>query len=201
MNIYVRQLDQTERGFLRRQIKELQREQESVQNKIDGLVDLLLDKVIDLTDFERKKLALRQRQREIDTQLANNREGDDNFKNALISFLYLMSDAYDLFMGSTTEQKRRLINFMFANLELKGTTLCYKMKKPFDLFLECTSEEEWCALEDSNLWPLVPETNALTPFIRANILLYTNKYLSQPTVSNAFNFHYIFSDKTTFIYL
>ncbi len=74
------------------------------------------DQGIDRTDFERKKLALRQRQREIDTQLANNREGDDNFKNTLISLLHLMSNAYDLFL----------------------------------LFLECTSEEEWCAREDSN---------------------------------------------------
>ena len=33
--------------------------------------------------------------------------------------------AYDAFKSGTLEQRRRLVNFVFSNLELKGLTLCY----------------------------------------------------------------------------
>lgn len=32
---------------------------------------------------------------------------------------------YDPFKLGTFEQRRRLMNFVFSNLELKGLTLCY----------------------------------------------------------------------------
>ena len=35
------------------------------------------------------------------------------------------SGAYDAFKLETPEQRRRLMNFVFSNLELKGLTLCY----------------------------------------------------------------------------
>lgn len=35
------------------------------------------------------------------------------------------SGAYDAFKLGTLEQRRRLMNFVFSNLELKGLALCY----------------------------------------------------------------------------
>lgn len=35
------------------------------------------------------------------------------------------SGAYDAFKFGTLEQRRRLVNFVFSNLELKGLTLFY----------------------------------------------------------------------------
>ncbi|MGH1384317.1 recombinase family protein [Kordia sp.] len=146
---YIREVDYTEREFVRRHRKELLKEQDSILVKLDSLMELLLERIIDSDDFTRKKTALKERLDEIDLQLKENRNGDDNFKETLISLIDLASQAYDLFKGSTVEQKRRLVNFMFSNLNLKGATLCYTMKKPFDQFIKCTDDSQWCALVDS----------------------------------------------------
>lgn len=148
---YLRQADKTERDFLKKQMAELQREYVKVQNRLDGLMDLLLDGVIDRDDFEKKKHKLRDIQISVETKIAAHREGDDNFKNALLTLLSLISDVYAGFTnaGSTIEQKRQILNFVFSNLSLKGTTLCYKIRKPFDEFIKCSTKSEWCPLVDS----------------------------------------------------
>ena len=146
---YVRETDQAERAFLRRQVDELQRERAKLQNRLDILMDLLLDGTIDRQDFEIQKVRLRNQQADLETHIAANREGDDGFKNTLISLVSLSSQSLDLFTVSTIEQKRKLLNFVFANLSLNGRTLCYSLRKPFDLFLNLAKAEEWRPLVDS----------------------------------------------------
>ena len=146
---YIRETDQAERAFLRRQMGELQREHSRVQNRLDLLMDLLLDGTIDREDFETQKRRLREQQVDIENHMSANREGDESFKNALISLVSLSSQAHDLFTGSTVEQKRKLLNLVFANLSLNGRTLCYSLRKPFDQFAATTKTEEWLTLVDS----------------------------------------------------
>lgn len=140
---YIREVDYTEREFVRRHRKELIKEQDSILAKLDSLMELLLERIIDRSDFTRKKTALNERLDEIDLQLKDDRNGDENFKETLISLVELSSQAHELFKSSTVEQKRRLVNFMFANLNLKGATLCYSLKKPFDQFMKCTNDSQW----------------------------------------------------------
>lgn len=140
---YIREVDYTEREFFRRQLKELRQEQDSIHRKLDSLMELLMEGVIDRSDFVRKKTSLKERLEEIHLKLKDNENGDDNFKDTLINLVELASKAHELFQSSTVEQKRRLVNFMFANLSLKGATLCYDLKKPFDQFIKCTNEGEW----------------------------------------------------------
>jgi len=47
----------------------------------------------------------------------------------------LASRAYELFEFSKVEQKRQLINFVLSNLKLKGKTLEFEIRKPFDVFI------------------------------------------------------------------
>jgi len=54
--------------------------------------------------------------------------------------------AYELFESSKIEQKRKLINYVFSNLELKGATLSYSLRKPFDLMVDCSTRSEWLGL-------------------------------------------------------
>ncbi len=60
--------------------------------------------------------------------------------------------AYELFESSKIEQKRKLINYVFSNLELDGVTLRYTLRKPFDLMVDCSTRSEWLGREDSNLY-------------------------------------------------
>ena len=54
---YIRDTDKTERAFLRRQMADLKKDYTAAQNRLDGLMDLLLDGTIDKEEFERKKLS------------------------------------------------------------------------------------------------------------------------------------------------
>ncbi|MBN8820638.1 MULTISPECIES: recombinase family protein [unclassified Spirosoma] len=146
---YIRETDQAERVFLRRQMGELQRQHALLQNRLDTLMDLLLDGTIDRHDFDTKKSSLRSQQMDVENHMAANREGDDSFKNSLISLVSLSSQAHELFTLSSVEQKRKLINFVFANLSLNGRTLCFSLRKPFDQFINCTYEQEWLSLVDT----------------------------------------------------
>ena len=146
---YIRETDQAERAFLRRQMGELQREHAMLQNRLDALMDLLLDKTIERSEFEFKKARLRDQQKDVENLIAANREGDEGFKNALISLVSLSAKTHDLFLTSTIEQKRRLLNHVFANLSLNGRTLCYSLRKPFDQFFNVVKIEEWRYLVDT----------------------------------------------------
>lgn len=63
----------------------------------------------------------------------------------------IASMAYELFESSNIEQKRKLINYVFSNLELEGVTLRYSLRKPFDLMVDCSTRSEWLGHKDSNL--------------------------------------------------
>jgi site-specific DNA recombinase len=55
----------------------------------------------------------------------------------------LASETYKTFHGSEISQKRKMIKFVFQNLELNGkkleTFLCF----PFDIFEKTTTRTEW----------------------------------------------------------
>ena len=66
----------------------------------------------------------------------------------------LASRAYELFEFSKVEQKRKLINFVLSNLKLKGKTLEFELRKPFDVFISLKNAKNcyvWLGREDSNL--------------------------------------------------
>jgi len=60
--------------------------------------------------------------------------------------LDICSRAYELFEISKVEQKRQLINFVLSNLQLRGKTLEFELKKPFDVLVNiqnCKNRSEW----------------------------------------------------------
>jgi site-specific DNA recombinase len=150
---YVRQTDRTERDFLRRNITELQKEQTQMQSRMDALMDLLLDNAIERGEYEQKRSALRAKLAKVAERIKAQQNGDDNFKEALISIITIAAEAKELFLGSTNEEKRTLLNYVFSNLTLSGATLCYSLKKPFDMMLNCPDFAKWRARMDSNHRP------------------------------------------------
>jgi len=52
--------------------------------------------------------------------MKNYLKADQNFKLTVNTVLSIASKAYELFKSSNIEQKRKLINYVFSNLELEG---------------------------------------------------------------------------------
>ena len=140
-----------EKDYHKDKIKELQSEHTKIQSRLDRLTDLFLDGNFDKKEFKEKRGNLEQKRDDIIKEMESNNRADNNFADTLVSALKMASGAGAAFRGSDIEEKRKLINLVFQNLELKGAKLEFKLRPPFDAFIKTVKTGEWCAREDSNL--------------------------------------------------
>lgn len=152
--VYIKNSAPIEQGFHKQRIRELNAEHIKIKNRMDRLTDLFLDGDISKEVHAEKRQELMQKREDIMQEIEQHNNADDKFSDQLISLIELASNAAEIFKGSNTEGKRKLINFVFSNLEL--------MRPPFDMFVKCTEIEEWWARQDLNLRPLRYERSALT---------------------------------------
>ncbi len=140
-----------EQEYYQQRIKELNCEHAKITTRVDKLTDLFLDGDIDKNTYEEKHKQLIQKRKDIIREIENHTNADDKFSELLINLVELASGAFVAFKGSTIERKRKLINLVFGNLELKDGKLDFMLRPPFDMFTKCTKIGEWRTLEDSNL--------------------------------------------------
>ena len=145
---HIRKTDHVEREYLRRQMTELHKTSLRLREKINQLMDLLMDGVIEREDYKTKRHELIEKLEETETLLKAHQAGDDGFIDALIDLLFIASRSPEMFKGSTIAQKRQLVNFVFANLELKGDKLLYSLNSPFDMFVQTKGIAKWRRLID-----------------------------------------------------
>lgn len=81
----------------------------------------------------------KQKQADINLQIELLTEADEGFLITSSYLLELAHNAYDLFESSKTPQKRQLVNFVFSNLQLRGKTLEFNLKQPFDALLAASN--------------------------------------------------------------
>ncbi|HJK88832.1 MAG TPA: hypothetical protein QKA34_05370, partial [Candidatus Megaira endosymbiont of Mesostigma viride] len=53
---------------------------------------------------------------------------DDNFNERMIDVLQIAANAHKVFLLSTNEKKRRLINLVLSTVKLKGRKLLYTIR-------------------------------------------------------------------------
>jgi hypothetical protein len=131
---HIRSTNTEKKIFHRGQTASLKKEHTEIEERLDKVVDLLMDKVIDKGEFENKKKKLKDRQYEIDELIHSFDEADDKFSKCLIDLINIATGALDDFKGSDITRKRELLNFVFQNLQLRGKKLEYKMRYPFSEF-------------------------------------------------------------------
>ena len=150
---HLRKSHELEKDFYHQSIKSLHKESEDIARKQDRLTDLLLDESITKDIYNNKQSQLINRRQEINQQLEQHHKGNELFKIALSSLISLASHAYDIFASSTNDEKRQLLGYVFSNLELEGSKLVYTLQKPFNLFPDLTTCQEWLPGTDSNRRP------------------------------------------------
>ena len=128
----------------------LKQEHAQLQNKLDSLIDLIADGVLTREEFARKKSQLKDRQYEISGLLASYDRVDDKFSKKLVSLINITTNALETFKGSNLKEKREFLNFVFANLSLKGCKLQYDWVFPFSELAKLTNCTTWRRERDSN---------------------------------------------------
>ena len=134
-----------EKDHYKEQLKELQTKHTKIKNRLDRLTDLFLDGEFDEDEYREKRKSLEQKRGDIVKEIESNDRADNNFSECLINTLQLASSAGKTFKGSDIEEKRKLINLVFQNLELKGQKLDFTLRPPFDAFVKMDENGEWRA--------------------------------------------------------
>jgi site-specific DNA recombinase len=150
---YLRQSHEIETQHYQDTVIALQQEAGDLTKKLSRLTDCLLDGSITKDMYAQKHDELQNRRLEVNRLLEKNTDADGQFKIALSTLFSLSSRIGELFDSSKPEEKRHLIGFVFSNLSLEGSTLCYSLRKPFDLFTDLNACKEWRAWRDSNPRP------------------------------------------------
>jgi hypothetical protein len=74
-------------------------------------------------------------------------------KCGLGNVITLLSKSAEMFASSKTEQKRRMLGFVFSNLQMEGSTLRYALRKPFEVLQQVPRNQEWRPIMDET-WHL-----------------------------------------------
>lgn len=163
---HIKNNSKAEKNYHEKRLAELHQEHVTVQKRMAKLTDLFLDGDVSKEVHDEKRAEMAAKRDEIIYEIEQYNKADDNFTNSLIGMVEVAYGAHDAFMRGTAEQKKRLMNFVMSHMELKGSTLCYRLKKPFDSFINCSDLKEWRTRQESNLRHLAPETSALSTELR-----------------------------------
>ena len=102
--------------------------------------------------YKAKHKELRQRINDITFEAQDNDEANFKFKEALCNIVVLLSKSHDLFGSSHVDEKRKLLGFVFENLQLEGSTLRFSLRKPFELLAQLPDNPVWRAGGDESAY-------------------------------------------------
>jgi len=140
-----------EEEFTKKEINLASQELKRNHKRLSNLLDLRIDGSITQDEYDKKATELRQKQHELTNKLNTLNISEEEYSITLIKLIDICSRAYELFESSKVEQKRQIINFVLTNLQLRGKTLEFELKKPFDILINlnnCHNRPVWLATVD-----------------------------------------------------
>ena len=109
-------------------INTLQTEYNSVQVRVDRLMDLLIDGSITKTDYDKKLKELKDKQYDLNIQLEEHTKADESYYITVNTMFKLAKHARELFDSS---EKRAILNYILSNYTVNEKTPCITMRSPF----------------------------------------------------------------------
>jgi site-specific DNA recombinase len=101
----------------------LQNEYNLSIKRLDALLDMRLDGSITKDAYDKKALLLKQGQIEISSKMEGLARSDENFYETLPALLDIASRAHELFESSEIEKKRKIINMLIPNFEIRDKNI------------------------------------------------------------------------------
>lgn len=139
----LQQAGQAALNTAQRRLGQIAKEKEVwVQKEASGLIS---------SEIVNNKLqALTEEEQTLQAKLSNRPEASKHTAWTLTRAINLLSRLPELFAGSQPEQKRKILNLIFANLSLKDKKLEIIYKKPFNLLAEGSK----CCIWGANQLPV-----------------------------------------------
>lgn len=123
-------------------IKALRQEYDKIQQRLNRLMDMMLDASITKDEYDKKLKELKEKQHDIDIQLQEHTQADENYYITAGTVLNLAKGALELFeslgKSSNVAKQRDLLNFLLQNCVANGKNLEYSLRSPFNHILSFT---------------------------------------------------------------
>lgn len=127
----------------------LSAELSKLENRSTRLYDSYLDGDIDKPTYKSKSIEIQQRRNSLNQKLSSLETASQDYYNNAVAVMELVRDAPLLFeQSSEPEDKRRILNILFQNLELHDEKLLLKYKKPFDSMASLQNNSSWLGIVD-----------------------------------------------------
>lgn len=120
------------KDFHKKAIDALNKDYSIIQNRVNGLIDLLADKSITKEEYDRKIKQYKEDQYEITLKLNEYTTADHQYYITAGTVLNLARKAKEIFDSSEVTEKRQLLNFLLQNCLLNGRKIEFSLRKPFN---------------------------------------------------------------------
>ena len=150
----LKQTTQAENRFFTNTMRELRKEYDKLENRISNLQDDKYDGSITNDFYNKKFKEYAEKQAKIMQQINSHDRTDKEHYITANTILNLAQRAREIFENSEVAEKRQFINFLLQNCELKGKTLSYKLKTPFDTVFLASKCSDLLPGSDSDRRPM-----------------------------------------------
>lgn len=139
----LKQINESHKTFSQETTKSLRADYDKLEDRINELTRMRLDKEIDAEFFDTNLKRLKKEQKQILEKMQNHSDKDEDYHITVNTILSLAQRAQSIFESSEVSEKRQILNLVLQNCELREKNLEYKLKTPFDTVLsanECSIE-------------------------------------------------------------
>ena len=125
-----------ERKFYAQEIKKLREEQDKLKEKLNNLFDMRLDGELDRENFDLKRNEIQVKINRLKNKVTAHEKADNSFDETILGLLDIATQAGNIFERSQNlDLKKLLLKFVFESLTLTEGVLSYKLKFPFNEFV------------------------------------------------------------------
>ncbi|MBP3686774.1 MAG: hypothetical protein J6J35_00235 [Alphaproteobacteria bacterium] len=129
-----------ERKFCTGEVARLKTEQTKLKQKMDALFDMRLDGELDRETFDLKRNEIQVKITRLNNKIVAHEKADNSFDETILGLLDIATKAGYIFeKSSNVDLKRLLLKFVFENITLTEGQISYKLRFPFDEFVNLTT--------------------------------------------------------------
>lgn len=146
---YLKSAKEMEAEYNKRIMAELARNIATAEKRKDNLLNMYLDGKIDDVTYNAKNAELGTQLDVMYGKQRVHRAADDTVNDTIVNFYRAAQHIADNFIKSSeVDPKRTMLKSIFRTLKLKGKTLCYDLKFPFNILEKCNESDKWRATVD-----------------------------------------------------
>lgn len=132
------------------QLEKNRNELADVEENQKKLLDLLIAGTVPAEVYRSKNAEYESAKIELQAKIAKLQTPDTSVERAIDKVLNFSQNSFAIFKSSQIEEKRRILNIVFANFLMDGKNPEISMRKNFSLLSNLGGCKDWCPGEDSN---------------------------------------------------